>query len=111
MSPNHPQRYPRSAECTYTINAPTGKRIKLTFAEFDVSGEKEESYGDCNGDKLQIFESTVKLKELCGVLPQYPYTSTNNNVLIKFKANSDNERSSGFQMIFFFIGETTYSIL
>lgn len=39
-SPNHPNVYPLSVDCTYTIKVPAGKKVSLAFSRFEVEVEE-----------------------------------------------------------------------
>lgn len=53
-SPNFPQPYPHNRNCTWTIEAPLGNRVNLTFSHFEV---EENSYSStCSYDFVEVKE-------------------------------------------------------
>ena len=50
--------YPHNRDCTWTVFAPTGNRVNLTFSHFDV--EDPHTNGTCLYDYVQIAEKDVE---------------------------------------------------
>lgn len=52
---NFPNVYPRNQDCTWTIIAPLGNKINITFSHFDV--EENVLFGDkiCKFDYIQVY--------------------------------------------------------
>ncbi|KAK2582771.1 hypothetical protein KPH14_005036 [Odynerus spinipes] len=55
-SPNFPNTYEHSTNCSWTIDAPIGNRINLTFSHFDLEGNEQKSV--CQYDYLKITEGS-----------------------------------------------------
>lgn len=52
-SPNFPNKYEHSTNCSWTIEAPIGNTINLTFSHFDLEGATETN---CSYDYVQVME-------------------------------------------------------
>ncbi|XP_077323118.1 CUB domain-containing protein 2-like [Lithobates pipiens] len=90
-SPNFPNNYPDSSNCSWIIT--TTSKIKITFTDFDI-----ESYRYLCLDKLQIFAGNSP-QELCGQVLPPPITASQNTVKIIF--TSDNMvAGKGFRLIY-----------
>lgn len=85
QSPNNPHDYPHNARCEWTIVAPKGNKIQLTFTQFEM-----EYYDQtCRFDFLEITQmdsssNVLDTKKYCetGVLPP-PFVSFSDVVKIK----------------------------
>lgn len=94
-SPNFPNEYAHSTNCSWTIEAPMGNTINLTFSHFDLEGPRNrEEQRNCVYDYLQIKEGeqdtpNTELGRYCGVvdLPLRIH-STQHQVFIKFITDS-----------------------
>ncbi|XP_068088148.1 adhesion G-protein coupled receptor G6 isoform X3 [Hyperolius riggenbachi] len=78
-SPCYPEHYPNSQDCKWTLLAPVGFIIQLTFVDFDV-----EEAQNCMYDSLSINngESTSKF---CGITAKgLSFNSTGNEMIITF---------------------------
>ncbi|XP_076037420.1 cubilin-like, partial [Oratosquilla oratoria] len=62
MSPNHPERYPRNANCIYGIIAPASSRVIINFITFRVEGGRQ-----CPYDSVQIYEGSIQKYKFCGL--------------------------------------------
>ncbi|KAJ8039372.1 Cubilin [Holothuria leucospilota] len=64
-SPGFPELYPNNFECVYSIVAPPGQIVRLSFASFDV-----EDHYSCDFDSLMIYDvissASSLLAKLCG---------------------------------------------
>ena len=89
-SPYYPLMY-SPAYCTYTINAPAGKVITISFSKFDVGPPPFNSL--CYNDVLIIYDKSVTFsantKVLCGNNVT-SYTSKTNKVILVFQATTKN---------------------
>lgn len=52
-SPNFPHAYPHNSNCTWTIVAPLGNRINLTFSHFSIESEGSENIS-CSYDFVEV---------------------------------------------------------
>ncbi|XP_078540843.1 astacin-like metalloendopeptidase [Lissotriton helveticus] len=100
-SENYPQNYPASLDCGYYISAPSGKKISLTFTDFDL----EPSMPTCRADKLVIFNGrTIKdplIGRYCGSGPVLSVVSSGNSLLLQFHSDSS-DQMKGFQATYTF---------
>ena len=53
-TPRYPNTYPHGAQCTWFIEAPVGRAIRLTFTEFSLEAET-----DCDYDYVIVSEGTA----------------------------------------------------
>ncbi|XP_069481455.1 astacin-like metalloendopeptidase [Ambystoma mexicanum] len=86
ISPGFPDLYPNSVDCVWTILAPIGQQIQLTFTSFNV-----EHYPECDNDYLAVCDggsvnSTI-LGKYCGDSLIQPITSTGNILLLQFHSD------------------------
>lgn len=58
-SPNFPEPYPHTRDCLWTIAAPRGNRVNITFSHFEV--EEPSANGTCLMDYVEIFESSEQV--------------------------------------------------
>lgn len=93
-SPNFPNQYEHSTNCSWIIEAPIGNRINLTFSHFDLEGSSESTSTNCQFDYLLIMEgdgdtANTELGRFCGT-PDLPIkiSSTQHQVFIKFVTDS-----------------------
>ncbi|XP_071569184.1 cubilin isoform X2 [Temnothorax nylanderi] len=100
-SPNFPNKYEHSTNCSWIIEAPIGNTINLTFSHFDLEGQGPMWLGSklgtteqCTYDYLQIMEGdgdipNNNLTRLCGSidLPK-KINSMQHQVFIKFVTDS-----------------------
>ena len=54
-SPGFPEPYPHNRDCTWTLAAPRGNKLNLTFSHFEV--EDPHYNGTCVYDYVEIIES------------------------------------------------------
>ncbi|XP_072906538.1 adhesion G-protein coupled receptor G6 isoform X2 [Hemitrygon akajei] len=81
-SPCYPKIYDPNLACKWTILAPTGFIIQLTFQDFDL----EEAQG-CPYDFVEIKTGAEKLK-FCGVTAKgHTLNSTKNEMIVEFKTD------------------------
>lgn len=100
-SPNFPDKYEHSRNCSWIINAPIGNRINLTFSHFNLEEPGEEN--SCNYDYLEIKQgsdnvSNSELGKFCGSdnLPPKIH-STEHQVFINFFTD-DYVANNGFRL-------------
>ncbi|KAG7199007.1 hypothetical protein KM043_013159 [Ampulex compressa] len=55
-SPNFPNKYEHSTNCSWLIEAPMGNKINLTFSHFDLEGQS--GHSNCQYDYIEIKEGT-----------------------------------------------------
>ncbi|XP_057337332.1 cubilin-like isoform X2 [Microplitis mediator] len=85
-SPNFPEKYSSSVNCSWIINAPIGNKINITFSHFDLETSSEDG---CKYDYLSIREGTedqfnTELGKYCGDKIPSKLTSTENQISIIF---------------------------
>ncbi|KAF0296268.1 Cubilin [Amphibalanus amphitrite] len=91
-SPNFPNRYPHDRDCTWTIKAPRGNALNISFSHFDV--EDPISSG-CEYDFLEIKEGdddevpTPIGSHMCGTgyLPE-PISTNKSIAYVRFKSDA-----------------------
>lgn len=93
-SPNFPNKYEHSTNCSWTIEAPIGNTIMLTFSHFDLEGFTDTM--TCKFDYVQIMEGDndapnnyLGPSKLCGNI-EVPkkINSTQRQVFITFVTDS-----------------------
>lgn len=88
-SPNFPNNYDNNLYCTWQINVPTGKQIKISFGEFKTESLKDFVYIFDSGKTDPIIDfSGVSYKPL-------PLTSSGNSIRIRFVSDGATN-SNGF---------------
>ncbi|KAM4017396.1 embryonic protein UVS.2-like [Anomaloglossus baeobatrachus] len=97
FSPGYDQRqqYPPYCDCTWTILAPAGHRVQLTFSNFSL-----EASSSCMYDSLKIRDGMFSSSPLigivhCGSATIKPVTSTGNGLLLQLLSDAEVE-STGF---------------
>jgi len=107
---NFPEPYPLEYDCVWSVTAPEGKRVKLTFEEFDVEYDEEE----CGWDFVGVYDGDSSLdvepmggKKLCGHGIDAngeeggsggPYITTSNQMTIHFHSDEESVEK-GFKAI------------
>lgn len=87
--------YPPHSNCSWTVRAPPGEKVKLHFTEFEV-----EPSMDCGMDVLLVYQGQEKTPKavLCGRVQPDDFISEGNELRLFFY--SDNVRQfRGFQII------------
>lgn len=91
-SPNFPYKYEHNLNCSWTIDAPIGNKVNLTFSHFDVEGLGKNN--SCEYDYLKISEgvkrtASKQLAKLCNsdVLPPKIHSSQH-QVFLNFVTDS-----------------------
>ncbi|XP_075137801.1 embryonic protein UVS.2-like [Leptodactylus fuscus] len=95
-SPGYPS-YGSNMNCIFTITAPVGNQIYLTFGDFQM-----EYVSSCTLDYLSILDGSVELGPFCGDTTINPITSSGNTLQLIFISNSRNN-FRGFQASYKFI--------
>ncbi|KAJ1182621.1 hypothetical protein NDU88_007808 [Pleurodeles waltl] len=101
-SKNYPQNYPAKVDCGYYIWAAEGKKISLTFTDFDL----EPHLPYCRLDYLVIFDGPTNRAPLigryCGSGPVPPVVSSGNLLVLQFHSDRSVEKR-GFQATYTFV--------
>ena len=90
-SPNFPQPYPHNRNCSWTIKAPRGNTINMTFSNFELEDHHSQT-GNCTYDHLTVTEmdgrrsdNNVKsLGRFCGERVPSLVSSTKDKVILDF---------------------------
>ncbi|XP_055517540.1 LOW QUALITY PROTEIN: tolloid-like protein 2 [Leucoraja erinacea] len=94
-SPNWPDPYPNRKECSWTISAPPGHRVKLAFMEFEM-----ELHQECIYDYLEVYdglsERSALLGRYCGSKKPETIVTTANKMSLRFFSDASVQRK-GFQ--------------
>ena len=87
-SPGWPRNYYSNKNYFWRITAPQGRRIEVTFNEFEI-----ESEGNCAKDYLKIFDSSSAgdslLGTYCGGASPGSFKSSGRFLFINFRSNGD----------------------
>lgn len=85
-SPNYPSKYPRNADCSWTVVAPLGYKITLRFDEFLM-----EKNGKCNKDWLEVYDgasiAASMIGKYCGLTKPPTITSSGHKLFLQFHSN------------------------
>lgn len=86
-SPNFPNKYPGSLNCTWTIEAPKGNTINVTFSHFELEGPSVTK--GCSYDYLAISEGdnnepNTELSTSCDTTLPARVSSTQHQVFVHF---------------------------
>ncbi|XP_012276352.1 cubilin [Orussus abietinus] len=90
-SPNFPNNYMHSTNCSWVINAPLGNKVNVTFSHFELEGPVSDS---CVYDYVEIKEGendlpNQELGKFCDSLElPPPLSSTQSQVFINFMTDS-----------------------
>lgn len=86
-SPNFPNLYMHNSNCSWTIDAPEGNKINLTFSHFDLENMSKQG---CSYDYVEVWEGMEDnpqdlLKKICSTTEILPKIhSTKSQVFVKF---------------------------
>ena len=96
-TPNYPIPYPSNTNCFWTITVPVGRRVKLTFEDFDLEKRNVYTgYSYCKNDKnIDVQRDYVELRDgpwsssreigiYCGNKLDIEFYSTGHQMWIKF---------------------------
>ncbi|XP_015589651.1 cubilin [Cephus cinctus] len=99
-SPNYPENYPHSANCTWRIDVPIGNKVNITFFDFEMEVPFDDS---CRFDRVVIKEGeddtpNRELGTFCDVekIPRL-ISSTENQVFVNFITDFTTARK-GFRL-------------
>ena len=86
-SPNYPRDYGNNADCQWNIQASTGRRIEIRFADFRLEPQSE-----CQFDWLQIHDgrdssSPIIGSKMCGSTIPNNIVSSENNLHLRFRSD------------------------
>uniref|UniRef100_A0A672IXT4 Suppressor of tumorigenicity 14 protein homolog n=1 Tax=Salarias fasciatus TaxID=181472 RepID=A0A672IXT4_SALFA len=84
-SPNFPNYYPPRITCEWTIQAPPGKGLKVTFKNFLVSEPGVDATKNCRKDFVRINGKKLCGEKLDGTLTE---TSTTNKMEVQFYSDA-----------------------
>uniref|UniRef100_A0A8C0FEB1 Cubilin n=1 Tax=Bubo bubo TaxID=30461 RepID=A0A8C0FEB1_BUBBB len=84
-SPNYPQPYNNSTDCSWIIQVDYSHRVLLNFTDFDI-----ENHHSCNYDNVFDGSSSEAplLRKLCGTQHPPPITSSKNLMYIRLHSNT-----------------------
>ncbi|XP_075453230.1 adhesion G-protein coupled receptor G6 isoform X7 [Ascaphus truei] len=81
-SPCYPSQYSSSLDCKWTIRAPPGFIIQITFVDFEI----EEAQG-CMYDSLTIYNGETLTPKMCGFTQSLSLNSTANEMVVRFQSD------------------------
>lgn len=97
-SPNHPDNYPKMADCLWRFTTTPGHRVVLKFSTFETEDDQE-----CDNDYVTVHDGytddSFTLGHFCGSRIPYPITASTNEMLMTFKSD-DNVQRQGFTATF-----------
>ena len=109
-SPNFPNAYPHNRNCTWTIVAPLGNRINLTFSHFDVEEhtvrDMSESSNGCMFDFVEIRQPNGTLGRFCGSNLPPQVGSSQDRVMVQFLSDMS-VAHNGFRLEWRVIGKSS----
>lgn len=94
MSPCYPQKYPNSQICTWTLEAPAGFIIQLTFLDFDL----EEAPG-CIYDRVVVNTGNTDVT-FCGLTANGLTLNSTGNVMVLSFSSDFSVQKRGFNVSF-----------
>ncbi|KAK7823852.1 hypothetical protein U0070_020523, partial [Myodes glareolus] len=85
-SPGYPNNYPNNTHCEWTITAPSGRPLSVSFSVFSINPP-----GDCAHNYLTLYNgpdaSSPPFGTYCGIDPTtVPFRASSNQVFIRFHA-------------------------
>ncbi|XP_027132680.1 cubilin, partial [Larimichthys crocea] len=85
-SPSYPATYPNGTHCEWSIMAPRGRVVTITFAQISIDDP-----GDCQNNFLKLYDgpdtSSQPVGPFCGVETSIaPFTASSHQVCIVFQA-------------------------
>ncbi|KAM7368290.1 hypothetical protein PAMP_014525 [Pampus punctatissimus] len=93
-SPCYPQKYPNSQACKWTMQAPTGFIIQLSFLDFEL----EEAQG-CIYDWVEVYTGSTKVK-FCGLTAKWLSLNSTGNVMELSFTSDFSVQKKGFSVSF-----------
>nr|XP_026695897.1 cubilin-like [Ciona intestinalis] len=95
ISPNYPNLYLRNQECYYQIHIGVGGKILFIITNMDI-----EDHEECSWDYLELRdgsdENSLLVGRFCGQTTPPPFTSTTNDLWMKFRSD-EAQGGSGFR--------------
>ncbi|XP_041824165.1 cubilin [Melanotaenia boesemani] len=96
-SPNYPGSYPNMSHCEWSIKAPRGRVVTVTFAQISIDDP-----GDCQNNFLKLYDgpdtSSPPVGPYCGLETDIaPFTSSSHHVYVVFQAQQPT-LPSGFRL-------------
>ncbi|KAL9973599.1 hypothetical protein ACROYT_G020075 [Oculina patagonica] len=112
-TPDYPIPYPAGTNCFWIITVPTGKRVKLTFEDFELEKNSfNTGYSNCKYDQIEVYRDYVEMRDgpwsnsrdlgvYCGNKLGFKFYSTGHQMWIKFRSAADGSgQSKGFKAHF-----------
>ena len=113
-TPDYPVPYPGDTNCFWTITVPPGKRVKLTFEDFELDkGSAYTGYSYCKYDQnIDVYRDYVEIRDgpwsssrelgiYCGNKLGFEFYSTGHQMWIKFHSTPNGSgQSKGFKALF-----------
>lgn len=94
-TPNYPDQYANDLLCVWTIIGGKGKRVRLTFDDFEVT----QTLG-CTGDHLLVsptgLANDTLASHMCGTDAPGTFLSNKDTLYIEFKSSSNGDTCRGF---------------
>ncbi|XP_069815839.1 cubilin [Dendropsophus ebraccatus] len=85
-SPGYPASYSNNTDCEWTISAPLGRAVAISFAAFSIDDP-----GDCGRNYLQIYEGAAPtsppIRTLCGAGDIAPVSTSSHLLFIRLHAD------------------------
>ncbi|XP_078362124.1 uncharacterized protein LOC144646412 isoform X4 [Oculina patagonica] len=107
-SPGYPNNYPNGTDCTYVVAIPQGKRMNISFYDFDVEHEPTR----CEFDYLKIISinngNNCDLGKHCGVKTGQTALVSGDYAVLMFHSDR-NFQSKGFLLFFTAVPEVISS--
>ncbi|KAG7172745.1 CUB domain-containing protein 2-like 1, partial [Homarus americanus] len=99
-TPDYPDQYENGLYCVWTILGGKGKRVRLTFDDFEVTKTP-----GCNGDYLLVsptgFSNDTTAVHLCGTDIPGEFLSAKDTLYVEFRSTPDGDTCRGFSARYF----------
>ncbi|XP_070564555.1 cubilin-like [Ptychodera flava] len=95
-SPNYPSDYDNNLNCEWTVNSTTGRRIKVTFLDFET--EKRKDYLEI-GDGNDVSDKSSRLRVISGDEIPNAFISHRSQIWLRF-VTDESETRRGFHIEF-----------
>ncbi|XP_056401096.1 embryonic protein UVS.2-like [Hyla sarda] len=96
-SPGYPNEYGPNLDCVYTIAAPAGKTISLSFSDFHL-----ENSSFCIYDKIKWLDGTASRGPFCGDRNPFVINTKSNTMKLTFRSDGFNQKK-GFSASYTFV--------
>ncbi|KAK7091371.1 cubilin-like [Littorina saxatilis] len=93
-SMNYPYSYPSDMDCYWNVRAPTNRVVQLEVVDFDIPSCAAASVSLYDGDS----DNSLLISRLCGSQWIGHYTSSQNNMYIRFRANGSQSKGFKFRL-------------